>query len=95
MTTGTAGAMSGRVAGKAAVVTGAGQGQGAAETRLLAAEGARHGIRANCISPGMIRTPASDSTLLAPDRPMRSIARHIPLVSCDIKDCSGRLSELR
>ncbi len=38
-----------------------------------------HGIRANCISPGMIRTPASDSTLLAPGHPMRDIARHIPL----------------
>jgi NAD(P)-dependent dehydrogenase (short-subunit alcohol dehydrogenase family) len=32
--------VSGRVAGKAVVVTGAGQGQGAAEARLLAAEGA-------------------------------------------------------
>jgi NAD(P)-dependent dehydrogenase (short-subunit alcohol dehydrogenase family) len=32
---------SGRVAGKVVVVTGAGQGQGAAEARLLAAEGAR------------------------------------------------------
>ena len=32
--------MSGRVAGKVAIVTGAGQGQGAAEARLLAAEGA-------------------------------------------------------
>ncbi|GAA4700492.1 SDR family NAD(P)-dependent oxidoreductase [Pseudonocardia yuanmonensis] len=32
--------MSGRVAGKTVVVTGAGQGQGAAEARLLAAEGA-------------------------------------------------------
>jgi NAD(P)-dependent dehydrogenase (short-subunit alcohol dehydrogenase family) len=34
------GFVSGRVAGKVAVVTGAGQGQGAAEARLLAAEGA-------------------------------------------------------
>ena len=33
--------MSGRVAGKVVVVTGAGQGQGAAEAQLLAAEGAR------------------------------------------------------
>jgi len=33
--------VSGRVAGKVVVVTGAGQGQGAAEARLLAAEGAR------------------------------------------------------
>ena len=33
--------MSGRVAGKIVIVTGAGQGQGAAEARLLAVEGAR------------------------------------------------------
>ena len=35
-----AGDVSGRTAGKVVVVTGAGQGQGAAEARLLAAEGA-------------------------------------------------------
>jgi meso-butanediol dehydrogenase / (S,S)-butanediol dehydrogenase / diacetyl reductase len=50
-----------------------------AMTRQLAAEGARHGIRVNCISPGMIRTPATEHDLLAPDHPMRRIARHIPL----------------
>ena len=50
-----------------------------AMTRQLAAEGAPHGIRANCISPGMIRTPASEGDLLAPDSPMRTIARAIPL----------------
>ncbi|GIG21195.1 3-oxoacyl-[acyl-carrier-protein] reductase FabG [Cellulomonas chitinilytica] len=50
-----------------------------AMTRQLAAEGAPHGIRANCISPGMIRTPASEGTLLAPDHPMRGIAAAIPL----------------
>jgi meso-butanediol dehydrogenase/(S,S)-butanediol dehydrogenase/diacetyl reductase len=48
-------------------------------TRQLAAEGAPHGIRANCISPGMIRTPATERDLLAPDHPMRTIARVIPL----------------
>jgi NAD(P)-dependent dehydrogenase (short-subunit alcohol dehydrogenase family) len=48
-------------------------------TRQLAAEGAAHGIRANCISPGMIRTPATEADLLAPDHPMRTIARAIPL----------------
>ena len=37
---GTAGVMSGHVSGKVAVVTGAGQGHGAAEARLLATEGA-------------------------------------------------------
>ena len=48
-------------------------------TKQLAAEGAAHGIRANCISPGMIRTPATEGDLLAPDHPMRTIARAIPL----------------
>ncbi|MFF5078224.1 SDR family NAD(P)-dependent oxidoreductase [Actinoplanes sp. NPDC000266] len=50
-----------------------------AMTRQLAAEGARHGIRANCVSPGMIRTPATEADLLAPDHPMRTIAEAIPL----------------
>ncbi|MFM9694978.1 SDR family NAD(P)-dependent oxidoreductase [Streptomyces europaeiscabiei] len=50
-----------------------------AMTRQLAAEGAAHGIRANCISPGMIRTPATEADLLAADHPMRDIGRHIPL----------------
>ena len=50
-----------------------------AATRQLAAEGAPHGIRVNCVSPGMVRTPATEGDLLAPDSPMRSIARHIPL----------------
>jgi meso-butanediol dehydrogenase / (S,S)-butanediol dehydrogenase / diacetyl reductase len=48
-------------------------------TKQLAGEGAAHGIRANCISPGMIATPATESDLLAPGSPMRSIARAIPL----------------
>ena len=50
-----------------------------AMTRQLAAEGAAHGIRANCVSPGMIATPASAGTLLAEDHPMCTIARAIPL----------------
>jgi NAD(P)-dependent dehydrogenase (short-subunit alcohol dehydrogenase family) len=50
-----------------------------AMTRQLAAEGAPHGIRVNCLSPGMIRTPATENDLLADDHPMRQIARHIPL----------------
>jgi meso-butanediol dehydrogenase / (S,S)-butanediol dehydrogenase / diacetyl reductase len=49
-------------------------------TKQLAAEGAPHGIRVNCVSPGMIRTPATEADLLAPDHPMRTIGRHIPLV---------------
>ena len=47
--------------------------------RPFAAEGSKHGIRANSISPGMIRTPATEGDLLAPDHPMSKIAEHIPL----------------
>jgi meso-butanediol dehydrogenase/(S,S)-butanediol dehydrogenase/diacetyl reductase len=48
-------------------------------TRQLAAEGAPHGIRAVCISPGMIDTEGSRDNLLNPDSPMRAIAEAIPL----------------
>ncbi len=48
-------------------------------TKQLAAEGALHGIRVNCVSPGMIETPATQRDLLAADHPMRRISRHIPL----------------
>ncbi len=50
-----------------------------AMTRQLAAEGAPHGIRVNCVSPGMIATPGAGETLLADDHPMRAIAQAIPL----------------
>lgn len=50
-----------------------------AMARQLAAEGSKYGIRANSISPGMIRTPATEGDLLAPDHPMAKIAEHIPL----------------
>jgi meso-butanediol dehydrogenase/(S,S)-butanediol dehydrogenase/diacetyl reductase len=50
-----------------------------AMTKQLAAEGAPYGIRVNCVSPGMIATPATRADLLAPDHPMRDIARAIPL----------------
>ena len=49
-------------------------------TRQLAAEGARHGIRANCISPGMILSPATSEPIFEnPEHPMHRIRDHIPL----------------
>lgn len=50
-----------------------------AMTKQLAAEGALHGLRVNAVSPGMIRTAATEGNLLAPDHPMSSIAGSIPL----------------
>jgi NAD(P)-dependent dehydrogenase (short-subunit alcohol dehydrogenase family) len=50
-----------------------------AMTKQLAAEGAPHGVRVNAVSPGMIRTAATEGNLLAPDHPMRTIAGSIPL----------------
>lgn len=47
--------------------------------RQLAGEGAKYGIRVNTVSPGMIRTPATEKDLLAVDHPMRDIERAIPL----------------
>lgn len=49
-------------------------------TRQLAAEGAWFGIRVNCISPGMVMTPATQDDIFGdPDHPMNSICDHIPL----------------
>jgi meso-butanediol dehydrogenase/(S,S)-butanediol dehydrogenase/diacetyl reductase len=60
--------------------------------RQLAAEGAQHGIRVNTVSPGMIRTPATENDLLAADHPMRNIEKAIPLgrigSSAEVVNCA-------
>ena len=57
-----------------------GSGGGIALTRQLAAEGAWHGIRVNCISPGMVMTPATQDDIFGnPDHPMYGIRDNIPL----------------
>nr|WP_250293631.1 SDR family oxidoreductase [Streptomyces atroolivaceus] len=48
-------------------------------TPQLAAESDPHGIRADCVSPGMIDTVGSRSNLLSEEHPMRSIVERIPL----------------
>jgi meso-butanediol dehydrogenase / (S,S)-butanediol dehydrogenase / diacetyl reductase len=63
---------------------GAAKGGVLAMTRHLAASGARHGIRANSISPGLIATPQIQSFLDDPEHPMHEMARAHPL---------GRLGE--
>lgn len=50
-----------------------------AMARQIAAEGAKYGIRANSISPGMIETPATQGDLLSESHPMKNISKHIPL----------------
>jgi meso-butanediol dehydrogenase/(S,S)-butanediol dehydrogenase/diacetyl reductase len=55
--------------------------------RQLAAEGAWHGIRVNCISPGMIMTPATQDDIFGdPTHPMYCIRDHIPLGRIGIPD---------
>ena len=48
-------------------------------TRQLAAEGARHGIRVNSVSPGMTVTPQTQHLFDDPEHPIARIADHIPL----------------
>lgn len=49
-------------------------------TRQLAAEGAPDHIRVNCISPGMVLSPATADDIFGnPNHPMYRIREHIPL----------------
>ncbi|HEY7206734.1 MAG TPA: SDR family NAD(P)-dependent oxidoreductase [Gaiellaceae bacterium] len=48
-------------------------------TRQLAAEGARHGIRVNAVSPGMTVTPQTRPLFDDPGHPISRVADHIPL----------------
>ena len=48
-------------------------------TKQLAAEGAPFGIRVNCVSPGIIETPATLGDLLSEDHAMKGIASAIPM----------------
>lgn len=63
---------------------GAAKGGVLAITRHLAASGARHGIRANSISPGLIVTPQISEFLDEPGHPVHEMLRTHPL---------GRLGE--
>jgi meso-butanediol dehydrogenase / (S,S)-butanediol dehydrogenase / diacetyl reductase len=58
---------------------GAAKGGVLAITRHLAAAGAKHGIRANSISPGLIVTPQIEPFLEDPAHPMHGMARSHPL----------------
>jgi NAD(P)-dependent dehydrogenase (short-subunit alcohol dehydrogenase family) len=66
-------------------------------TRQLAAEGAWHQIRVNCISPGMVMTPATQDDIFGdPHHPMFNIRDHIPLGRIgepdDIASCAAFLA---
>lgn len=58
---------------------GAAKGGVLAMTRHLAASGARHGIRANSISPGLIVTPQIEPFLDEPGHPVHEMRRTHPL----------------
>jgi NAD(P)-dependent dehydrogenase (short-subunit alcohol dehydrogenase family) len=47
-------------------------------TRHLAVSGGPHNIRAVCISPGLIRTPATEALIDSPDAPLATMLDSIP-----------------
>ncbi|HEX4033040.1 MAG TPA: SDR family NAD(P)-dependent oxidoreductase [Solirubrobacteraceae bacterium] len=57
---------------------GAAKGAVASFTRHLVVSGSPHGIRANTISPGMIRTPATAQFVDDPDGPIKALLETIP-----------------
>lgn len=50
-----------------------------AVTKQMAAEGARHGIRVNCISPGLIDSEGARESLLRPESPTARLHQHVPM----------------
>jgi meso-butanediol dehydrogenase/(S,S)-butanediol dehydrogenase/diacetyl reductase len=71
---------------------GAAKGGVLAITRHLAASGARHGIRANSISPGLIATPQIQPFLDDPEHPMHEMARTHPLGRLGAPDDVARVA---
>jgi meso-butanediol dehydrogenase/(S,S)-butanediol dehydrogenase/diacetyl reductase len=71
---------------------GAAKGGVLALTRHLAAAGARHGIRANSISPGLIVTPQIEPFLEQPGHPVHEMARTHPLGRLGAPDDVARVA---
>ncbi|WP_435971701.1 SDR family NAD(P)-dependent oxidoreductase [Streptomyces sp. Qhu_M48] len=78
ITVGSTAGLTGSVTGYRTAHTAA-EGGVIALTRQLAAEGARHGIRANRVSPGLIGTDGARAHLLADGHPMRDTHQRLPL----------------
>ena len=71
---------------------GAAKGGVLAMTRHLAASGARHGIRANSISPGLIVTPQIEPFLHEPGHPVHEMHASHPLGRLGIPDDVARVA---
>ena len=71
---------------------GAAKGGVLAITRHLAASGARHNIRANSISPGLIVTPQIESFLDEPGHPVHEMLRTHPLGRLGTPDDVARVA---
>lgn len=71
---------------------GAAKGGVLAITRHLAASGARHGIRANSISPGLIVTPQISEFLDEPGHPVHEMLRTHPLGRLGVPEDVARVA---